>query len=120
MPDRIENISLIDEDQIGLLREALEPEQLAAMLSELPLAARQALEAIEAAVGSTQLVEVRRAAHVLKGAASSFGAARLAEIARKIELELPSIEDVDGIMPLLVETIAKTNAALSLESRTSA
>lgn len=117
MSDRLENIPLLDEDQIGLLREALEPEELAAMLSELPLAARHALEAIEAAVGSAELGEVRRAAHVLKGAASSFGAARLAEIARKIELELPSIEDVHGIMPLLVEIIAKTTAALPPEAR---
>lgn len=117
MPDRLENISLLDDDQIGLLREALEPEELAAMLSELPLTAHQALEAIEAAVGSEELEEARRAAHVLKGAASSFGAARLAEIARRIELELPSLADVGGIMPLLVETIANTTAALPPEAR---
>ena len=117
MSDQLENIPLLDEDQIGLLREALDPDELAGMLSELPLAARLAREAIEAAVGSEQLEEARRAAHVLKGAASSFGAARLAEIARKIELELPSIEVVDGIMPLLIETIAQTTAALPLEAR---
>lgn len=116
MPDHLESISVLDDDQIGLLREALEPEDLAAMLSEFPLTARRALEAIEAAVGSEELAEARRAAHVLKGAASSFGAARLAEIARRIELELSSIEDVDGIMPSLVETIAKTTAALPLEA----
>ena len=117
MPDRLENISLLDEDQIGLLRDALEPDELAGMLSELPLTAHQALEAIEAAVRSAELSEVQRAAHVLKGAASSFGAARLAEIARRIELELPSVADVNGILPLLVETIAKTSAALPLEAR---
>jgi HPt (histidine-containing phosphotransfer) domain-containing protein len=114
------DIPLLDEDQIGLLREALDPDELAGMLSELPLAARLACEAIEAAVGSEQLEEAQRAAHVLKGTASSFGAARLAEIARKIELELPSIEVVDGIMPLLIETIAKTTAALPLEARKTA
>jgi HPt (histidine-containing phosphotransfer) domain-containing protein len=116
MFDRLEKISLLDEDQIGLLREALEPDELAAMLSELPLAAQQALEAIKAAVESAELDEARRAAHVLKGAASSFGAARLAEVARTIELDHPSIADVDRIMPLLVEIIAQTTAALPLQT----
>lgn len=120
MLDRLENISLLDDDQIGLLREALEPDELAAMLSELPVTAREALEAIETAVGSAELDEARRAAHVLKGAASSFGAARLAELARKIELELPSIADIGRVMPLLVETIAETTAALPLGTRKTA
>jgi len=117
MFDRLEDISLLDDDQIDLLREALEPDELAAMLSELPTTANQALEAIETAVGSAEFEEARRAAHILKGAASSFGAARLAEVARKIELELPSIADIGRIMPLLVETIAKTTAALPIEAR---
>ncbi|WKA29844.1 Hpt domain-containing protein [Bradyrhizobium roseum] len=116
MLDRLENISLLDDEQIGLLREALEPDELAAMLSELPLAARHALAAIEAAVKSAELDEARRAAHVLKGAASSFGAARLAEVARAIELDLPSIADIDRTMPLLVEIIAQTTAALPLRT----
>lgn len=116
MFDRLENISLLDEDQIGLLREALEPNELAAMLSELPAAARQALQAIERAVEADDVDEVRRAAHVLKGAASSFGAARLAEIARRIELDVPSIADIRRIVPLLVEIIAKTTAALPIEA----
>ena len=117
MLNGLEMIPLLDDDQISLLREALDPDELAGMLSELPLAARVAREASEVAVGSKQLEEARRAAHALKGAASSFGAARLAEIARRIELELPSIEVVDGIMPLLIETIAKTTAALPLKAR---
>ena len=117
MSDQLENIPLLDEDQIGLLREALDPDELAGMLSELPMAARVAREAIEVAVESEQLDEARRAAHVLKGAASSFGAARLAEVARKIELDLPSIADIDRIMPLLVEIIAQTTAALPLRTR---
>src|SRR5262249_18016398 len=108
MLDRLDHISLIDDDQIGLLRDALDPDELAAMLSELPLAARQTVEAMKAAAGSQELEGVRRAAHILKGTASSFGAARLAEIAREIELELPSIAEIDRIMPLLIETIAKT------------
>lgn len=117
MLDRLNSIPLLDDDQIGLLREALDPGELAAMFSDLPLAARQALEAIGTAVGSQNLDEVRRAAHVLKGTAGSFGAARLAEIARVIELELPSIVEVDQAMPLLLETIAKTTAALPLDAK---
>jgi histidine phosphotransfer protein HptB len=117
MSDRLKDISLLDDDQIGLLREALDQDALAAMLSELPLAARQAHAAIEQAVGSQNLGEARRAAHLLKGTSSSFGAARLAEVARRIEFESSSISDVERVMPLLVETIEKTTAALPIEAR---
>jgi HPt (histidine-containing phosphotransfer) domain-containing protein len=117
MLDRLLTIPLLDDDQIGLLREALDPGELAAMFSDLPLAAQQALEAIGTATGSQNLDDVRRAAHVLKGTASSFGAARLAEIARVIELELASIAEVDQTMPLLVETVTRTTAALPLDTK---
>ena len=117
MLDRLENISLLDDDQIGLLREALDPDELAAMLSDLPVTAGQALEAIERAAEAEDLAEVRRAAHALKGAASSFGAAGLTEVARWMELEMSSMADVDRAIPFLIETIARTTAALPIETR---
>jgi histidine phosphotransfer protein HptB len=105
-------IALLDDAQIELLREALDEEELSAMFADLPAAARQSLRAIEAALEQDDLDQVRRAAHVLKGVASSFGAARLSSIARAIELELPSIDSVTKCVPLLIETVERTSAAL--------
>lgn len=111
-------IALLDDAQIELLREALDEDELYAMFAELPQAARQSLKAIETALGQDDLDQVRRAAHVLKGVASSFGAVRLSSIAREIELELPSIDSVMKCVPLLVETVERTAAALPGHSAT--
>lgn len=104
---------LLDEPQLELLREALDESDLAAMLSELPSAAQQAIGAIEAAVRSNNMEEARRSAHVLKGVASSFGAARLAAMAREIELESVSIDDVGGCIADLIVTVEQTSNAFS-------
>ncbi len=113
MFDRLGQISLLDDAQLELLREALDEDELRAMLSELPEAARQAIDAIETSVAANDLDQARRSAHVLKGVASSFGAARLAAIAREIELELPSIECIATCVPWLIETVEQTAAAFS-------
>jgi HPt (histidine-containing phosphotransfer) domain-containing protein len=111
MFERFGQISLLDDAQLELLREALDEDELRAMLSELPEAARQAIDAIETSVAANDLDQARRSAHVLKGVASSFGAARLAAIAREIELELPSIASVATCVPWLIETVEQTAAA---------
>jgi HPt (histidine-containing phosphotransfer) domain-containing protein len=111
MLSRSTETPLLDEPQLELLREALDESDLAAMLSELPAAAQQPIGAIEAAVRSNDMVEARRSAHVLKGVASSFGAARLAAMAREIELESVSIEDVVDCIPDLRATVEQTSNA---------
>ena len=78
---------LLDQDQLDLLRAALDPGALRAMLAQLPAAAADALAAITAALAAGDLDGARKAAHVLKGSCSSLGAARLAEIARDTELD---------------------------------
>jgi histidine phosphotransfer protein HptB len=104
---------LFDMDQIALLRDALGEEDLRAMLSELPSAAEQACQNITTALASSDLEEARRVAHALKGVASSFGAARLAAIAREFELEATSIASMARRMPALAGTIDDTLAALT-------
>jgi histidine phosphotransfer protein HptB len=103
---------LFDEAQIALLRDALGEEDLRAMLSELPSAAGQACQNITTAVASSDLEEARRLAHALKGVASSFGAARLAAIAREFELEASSIASMMQRMPDLTAVLGETLAAL--------
>jgi histidine phosphotransfer protein HptB len=103
---------LFDMAQIALLRDALGEEDLRTMLSELPNVAGQACHNIRTALGSNDLGEVRRLAHDLKGVASSFGAARLAAIAREFELEASSIASMMPRMPALADAIDDTVAAL--------
>jgi len=103
---------LLDAEQIELLREAMGPDELREMFAELPLHARQSQDAIEAALAAHDMDEARRAAHVLKGFASSFGAARLAAIGRLIELDTPSVIAMRQYMPALAETIEATSMRL--------
>jgi histidine phosphotransfer protein HptB len=111
----LRQLPLLDDAQLELLREALDEEELRAMLSELPQAAMQAIESIEVAVQSNDIDEARRSAHVLKGVAASFGAARLAAMAREVELEIPSIDCVAKCLPDLIEAVERTAAAFSGE-----
>jgi HPt (histidine-containing phosphotransfer) domain-containing protein len=103
---------LLDLTQIALLRDALGEEDLREMLSELPNVAGQACHKIRMALALNDLGEVRRLAHDLKGVASSFDAARLAEIAQKFKIEATSIASMMQYMPALADAIDGTLAAL--------
>jgi HPt (histidine-containing phosphotransfer) domain-containing protein len=104
---------LFDEAQIDLLRDAIGEEDLYAMLSEFPPAGVRMLAAVEAAVAADDFDQARASAHNLKGCASSFGVAQVADLAREIELELPSIEAIRLRLPALVESLNLTAAALA-------
>ncbi|MGJ5181943.1 Hpt domain-containing protein [Bradyrhizobium oligotrophicum] len=104
---------LLDQDQMELLRAALDPGELQAMLAQLPAAAADAMTAIRAALAADDLQQARKAAHVLKGFSSSFGAARLAAIAREIEQDLATTAEVTSHLPVLTEAIGATTAALT-------
>ncbi|CCD85476.1 conserved protein of unknown function; putative Hpt domain protein [Bradyrhizobium sp. ORS 285] len=106
-------VPLIDQDQLDLLQAALDPDELRAMLVALPSAAAAGLAAIKAALAADDLPRARKAAHVLKGSSSSLGAARLAELARVIELELATAEEIEAHLPPLDETIDATTDALT-------
>ena len=104
---------LFDREQLDLLRDALGPDELLAMLLQLPDAASQSVDAIRIAVAADQVDEAHRAAHMLKGFSSSLGAARLSSLAREIELDLDTTRAISERIPLLVETIDATLAELS-------
>ena len=106
-------IPILDEAQIGLLRDALGPEDLHAMFAELPPAIAREREQIERAVAARDERAMRAAAHTLKGVANSFGAARLAALAKELEIDVDSIEAAVLSLPLLLDAIAQTNSALN-------
>ncbi|MBR0993085.1 Hpt domain-containing protein [Bradyrhizobium japonicum] len=112
MSAQLADVPLFDDLQIALLREALDEDDLAALLAELPQATGAAIEAIKAAASSADLAEVQRAAHVLKGSAGSFGAARLASLAREIELELRGMDEVTESLARLAAVAEQTWAHL--------
>jgi HPt (histidine-containing phosphotransfer) domain-containing protein len=104
---------LFDSEQLDLLRDALGPDELLGMLSQLPDAASQSLDAIRAAIVAGNVDEAHRVAHTLKGFSSSLGAARLSSLARQIELDLDTASAISAHIPLLSETIDATLAELS-------
>ncbi|MGJ5203252.1 Hpt domain-containing protein [Bradyrhizobium sp. HKCCYLR20261] len=106
------DVPLIDQDQLDLLQAALDPDELRAMLSQLPVVAAETFAGIRTALAKGDLDQVRKAAHVLKGSSSSLGAARLAEIARVIELDLATAEEIAAQLPLMSDTIGATTDAL--------
>lgn len=103
---------VFDSEQLDLLRDALGPDELAAMLAALPESAAESLGVIQSAVAAEDLDGARKAAHVLKGFSSSFGAARLSSVAREIELEMATISAVAECIPDLIKTIDATVAAI--------
>ncbi|MGA7804684.1 Hpt domain-containing protein [Bradyrhizobium sp.] len=112
MLEQLAQEPLFDESQIALLRDALGEDELREMFADLPEAAQRSLEAIQAALEANDLEQAKRAAHVLKGVASSFGAARLALIAREIELELPTVASIAQSVPVLMAALNDTSASL--------
>jgi HPt (histidine-containing phosphotransfer) domain-containing protein len=106
------DVPLFDAAQIASLCDALGEEDLRDMLLDFPDAATEAFQNVATAVRSSDLEGARHLAHTLKGLASSFGAARLAEIARELELEAPSIVSMMQRMPVLTDAIDATLAAL--------
>ncbi|MBV9561015.1 MAG: Hpt domain-containing protein [Bradyrhizobium sp.] len=113
MLETVETEPLFASDQLDLLRDALGEEGLSVMLLELPEAAGRSLGAIQAALDAGNLDETRKAAHVLKGFSSSLGAARLASMARSIELDLDSVAAIAARMPALAATVEATIAELA-------
>lgn len=113
MIGEVAGLPLLDEAQIEALRDALGADELRGMYGDLPASARASRDQIEKAVCEQDMDAARKAAHVLKGVASSFGAMRLAEVARVIELDLPTPTDAGSFLGVLTGTVDDTISALS-------
>jgi HPt (histidine-containing phosphotransfer) domain-containing protein len=103
---------LLDNGHVSMLREAVGDEDLCAMMADLAASARDTLRTINDALSAEDIGQARRGAHVLKGLASCFGAARLAVIAREFEDETSSITSISQGIPGLERTIEATSAAV--------
>ena len=83
-----------------------------AILSRIPGECAKSVGEFERAIAASDLALARRSAHRLKGMANNLGAARLAQMARAIELGSQSIDDVAHRLPALRKTLSETLAAL--------
>ncbi len=81
------------------------------MFSELPATVERAAGSIRHAVEAGDIEQARRAAHVLKGVAGSFGAAGIAALALEFEQE-SSLASIASGLPALAEVIGRTTLAI--------
>lgn len=103
---------LIDHDAMSDWCGGVYDEDVLAILSGVPDELTGCVADIENAIARANPVAVKSNAHRLKGMAGNVGAARLARIARGIELGSQSIEGVSQQMEKLRETVTETLAAL--------
>jgi HPt (histidine-containing phosphotransfer) domain-containing protein len=103
---------VIDERVMKDWRDDLDPEDIAALLARVPDECATCLAAIKEAIANSDVSKARRMAHRLKGMASNLGAARLAHVARRIEVASRSIGDVARDIPRLEATLRDTMEAV--------
>jgi HPt (histidine-containing phosphotransfer) domain-containing protein len=85
---------------------------VAELLARVPGESHKCLSGIKEAVGRGDLAAAKRMAHRLKGMASNLGAARLARMARSIELVSNDIADASARSVALEATLIATLEAL--------
>jgi HPt (histidine-containing phosphotransfer) domain-containing protein len=90
----------------------LDPADVRDLLSRVPGEGHKCLAGIKEAAGKGDLASAKRFAHRLKGMASNLGAARLASIARSLELASVDIADASRRALLLEETLIATLEAI--------
>jgi histidine phosphotransfer protein HptB len=112
-PQSQDLLPLVDQRALKDWSGDLDRDDVLAILAQVPDEFRRNVAAMESAVAEGCLPAAKRIAHRLKGMAGNLGAARLAQLARDIELGSESIEDVSGHLGKLNETLTQTIAALT-------
>ena len=105
-------LPLIDHDVMTEWCSDMDRADVLAILAHVPDEAGRALAELDKAIAAADHDRARRAAHRLKGMAVNLGAARLARLARAIEIESRGIGEVVSQMPVLQRVVADTLAAL--------
>ena len=90
----------------------LAKDDVADLLARVPGECHKCLGGIKDAIAKSDLAAAKRMAHRLKGMASNLGAARLARMARSIELASNDIVDASERTIALEATLAATLEAL--------
>jgi HPt (histidine-containing phosphotransfer) domain-containing protein len=106
------DVPLIDQRVMDDWRSDMVEEDVLSIIARVPAETSRSLADFRKAIASGDLASARRTAHRLKGMANNLGAARLARMARTIELGCHSIEEVSTCMPPLQQTLDETLEAL--------
>jgi signal transduction histidine kinase/DNA-binding NarL/FixJ family response regulator len=106
--DQFGKLPVFDKSVIAAWSSGMNQADVSATLECVPDESVKSLNEIKAAIAAGDLTEAKRIAHRMKGMASNLGAARLAAVARSIELDAPSIEVVSHRLPLLTATTDET------------
>ena len=110
---------LLDADRIAEIEQCFPPKERAKLLAEVERETTLCMTAIRAHLSSADAAAARRAAHRIKGMAASFGANRLAELARQIELG-QEISGSDQALDALEHALVATVDAFATRARASA
>ena len=105
-------LPLIDHRAMSDWCDDMDKEDVLAILARVPEEGIRSLADFEKAIATSDLASARRTAHRLKGMAHNLGAARLAQLARAVELDCQSIDDVSRRMPTLEQALRDTLEAL--------
>jgi CheY-like chemotaxis protein len=108
------SVPIFDEERLAELRACFAQGELRTLLNSVPDEGGICLHAIKDALAANDLDAARRAAHRLKGMASNFGAMRITALARRIELEAPSIGDVRQSILQLQNALDETQEKIGL------
>ena len=110
MPPRLDREQLEQIDQL----EAFRPGFRRSLRSMFERNAKQQVDACAEAAAGTELELLRKAAHALKGTASSVGAARLSALSARIEqqAEEGDAAGAQATVPLLAPELVETLVAL--------
>lgn len=106
-------LPLIDRRAMTDWCDDMDKEDVLAILARVPDECTRSLADFEKAIAASDLASARRTAHRLKGMSHNLGAARLARLARAIELDCQSIDEVSRGMPTLERALRDTLEALS-------
>lgn len=106
------DLPLLDHRAMSDWCDDLDKADVIAVLARVPEEGRRSIEEIRRAVEAGDFAAAKRIAHRLKGMAGNLGAARLAQIARSMEIASQSLGDISSQLALLDKTLAETLEAI--------
>jgi len=104
--------AILDEIALKGLSDVLGEPVLANMLISFTGNMLKYRDDLSAAVADGDLKQVKRTAHALKGLCAQFGAMRASDLAKVIEVDVASLDEVRPVIPDLMECLADTEKAL--------
>ena len=117
MPDRDSSTSndqrLIDTTMIDQLRDILGPAQLEKLQTSFLNGLNEGEHELEAAVAAGDLKRIKKSAHGMAGLTAQYGAVGVSRLARAIEVDAASLDDVLPLLRDIKTTAAATRAAFA-------